>query len=57
MAKRAVPELSEALELIASLEAQCEELRSTAAGDNQGIPDELRALLAEIRDRISPIVD
>jgi hypothetical protein len=53
MAERPVPELREALELIASIEAQCEDLRRSGA--EQEVLAEVEALLVEIRGEISNI--
>jgi hypothetical protein len=47
------PNLSDALELLASLEAQCEELRRI--GSAQEALGELEALLAEIRAGMSTL--
>ena len=54
MAEGRVPELREALELIASIETQCEDLRRSNAGPE--ILAEIEGLLVEIRDGISNII-
>jgi len=54
MAEGSVPELREALELIASIEAQCEDLRRSNAGPE--VLAEIEGLLVEIRDEISNII-
>ena len=53
MTPQSLPELSETLKLIASLEAKCEELRR--AGDGPEVLGELETLLAEIRNEIAAI--
>jgi hypothetical protein len=54
MTEGSVPELREALELVASIEAQCEDRRGSGAG--QEVLAEIEALLAEIRHEISNII-
>jgi hypothetical protein len=54
MAEGSVPELREALELVASIEAQCEDLGRSGAG--REVLAELEELLADIRNEISNII-
>jgi hypothetical protein len=51
MADQPVSELSEALDLIASIEARCEAIRRVGIGQEE--LGRIEALLAEIRDEIS----
>ena len=47
------PDLGEALELLASIDARCQEFRRNGVG--QEVIDELEKLIAEIRDQISRV--
>jgi hypothetical protein len=52
MTKRAMPDYKEALQLVASLETHCRQLRESSV-DVHAAADELEALLADIRSRLS----
>ena len=56
MSERPAPELIEALDLVRSIEAYCEELRRSGRTDLQDVVAELEATVHELRIELNGIV-